>query len=527
MLLKIKCNKITIIRNLTVRVRFAPSPTGRMHIGGLRIAFYNYLFAKKHNGEFLLRIEDTDRQRFKTDSVDNIISSLKWTNLIPDHGVGFSKNKNEENEYFQSNRLNHYKMFAQKLLDKNLAYKCFCSEMRLELLKKNSIKNEEKQSYDGKCQSLTEKEINELSGKPFVVRFKLQKETTQFNDLIYGDCVHNLHEQEGDFVLMKSDGFPTYHFANIVDDHLMGISHVLRGQEWLTSTPKHLMLYKALDLEPPKYAHFPLILNPDGTKLSKRNNSIDVMSFKERGFTAQALCSYLTTFGGGFKIAEGEKIATKSLNELVDLFDLNLIIKRSTKFSEEVLLATNKEELEKKIQSKDESLIIELRSLLNKTNLNIEPYYLTDTYLGFALNLTLHRISKLSDLCADDYQYLWHDKDSNAFKKSIEEKFGSDKQKFCILIDELILFLQNYKFSINSENNCSLKLKEELTNQLVLIKNKLNLKDSEAKKLNLWFFYRLILSGKPSGPPIAEIISLLGKENILYRLNNTKKMFQN
>ena len=212
---------------------------------------------------------------------------------------------------------------------------------------------------------------------------------------------------------------------------------------------------------------------------------------------------------------------------LFDLFDLNLIIKRSTKFSEEVLLATNKEELEKKIQSKDESLIIELRSLLNKTNLNIEPYYLTDTYLGFALNLTLHRISKLSDLCADDYQYLWHDKDSNAFKKSIEEKFGSDKQKFCILIDELILFLQNYKFSINSENNCSLKLKEELTNQLVLIKNKLNLKDSEAKKLNLWFFYRLILSGKPSGPPIAEIISLLGKENILYRLNNTKKMFQN
>jgi glutamyl-tRNA synthetase len=523
MLLKIKCNKIFIIRNLTVRVRFAPSPTGMMHIGGLRIAFYNYLFAKKHNGLFLLRIEDTDRQRFKPDSVDNIISSLKWTNLIPDHGVGFSRDKNEEKEYFQSNRLNYYKLFVQKLLDKNLAYKCFCSEMRLELLKKNAIKNEEKQSYDGKCRNLSQKDKNEFSNKPFVVRFKLEKETIKFNDLIYGDCAYNLHEQEGDFVLMKSDGYPTYHFANIVDDHLMGISHVLRGQEWLTSTPKHLMLYKALDLQPPKYAHFPLILNPDGSKLSKRNNDIDVMSFKNRGIIPDALCSYLTTFGGGFKIEEGEKNSTKILSELINLFDLNFITKRPIKFNEETLLSINKEVLVKKIQSKDKSLIIDLRSLLSKKN--IDPYYLTDAYLEFALNLTLHRISKLLDLLSDDYQYLWHNNDRVVFKNEIQEKLGIEKEQIITLIDELILFLDKYKLSIKTEDS-AVKLKEELNNHFKLIKKKLNLTDSKDQKLNLWFFYRLILSGKLSGPPIAEIITLLGKENILHRLNNTKKMFE-
>ena len=512
-------------RNLAVRVRFAPSPTGRMHIGGLRIAFYNYLFAKKHKGEFLLRIEDTDRQRFRADSVDNIISSLKWTNLIADHGVGFSKSEEEAREYFQSNRLKYYKTFVGKLIDRNLAYKCYCSEMRLELMKKNAIKNEEKQSYDGKCRHLTQKQIIEMGDKPYVVRFKLEHETVKFNDLIYGECVYNLHEQEGDFVLLKSDGYPTYHFANIVDDHLMGITHVLRGQEWLTSTPKHLMLYKALNLEPPQYAHFPLIMNPDGTKLSKRNNDIDVMSFKNRSYLPEALLGYLTTFGGGFR-NEGQNIETKSLNELVDLFDLNFIVKRPIKFSEEALLSTNKDVLEKKVKSNDKALIVELRNLLIQKYNDIDSHYLTDSYLSLTLSLTMFRISKLSDLLADAFQFLWYKIDKTVLENTIKENIGLERNQIVYLINEFTMFIQNYELSGNEAG--SKKFKEDLTKEFALNKyKKINLIDSAGKKLNFWLFYRVILSGSKSGPPIAEIINLLGKNNILHRLNYIKDVFLN
>ena len=507
----------TITRGI-VRVRFAPSPTGRMHIGGLRIAFYNYLFAKKHNGEFLLRIEDTDRERFKADSVDNIISGLKWTKLIPDHGPGFSS---DAQQYFQSNRLDHYKIFIQKLLDKNLAYKCYCSEARLELLRRAAIKNQEKLGYDGKCRHLTAKEIEENRGKPYVVRFKLENEFVNFNDLINGQCELNLFSQETDFVLIKSDGYPTNHFANVVDDHLMGITHVLRGNEWLTSTPKHLLLFRGLNLEPPQYAHFPLVLNPDGSKLSKRNNDIDVMSFKERGFFPEALLGYFTTFGGGFH-HDCNKISTIGLSKLVELFDLNLIVNRSSKYSEESLLQTNKEVLELKTRSGDSTLKSELRSLLKIKNIDaqIDSHYLSDGYLGHVLNLTMHRISKLSDLLSPDFDYLWHKTSRLDLQNIIETKTGIEKTLGCQLIDALIGFLQGYE-SIDTHESSMVKMKAALTKEFKDINNRF-----KKNKLNLWLFYRIILSGNLMGPPIVEIMCILGKENILYRLNNVKKMLE-
>jgi glutamyl-tRNA synthetase len=527
MLLKTSHIYKIIIRNL-VRVRFAPSPTGRMHIGGLRIAFYNYLFAKKHNGEFLLRIEDTDRERFKSDSIDNIISSLKWTKIIPDHGPGFSQDSNDASQYFQSNRLDKYKIYAQRLIDKNLAYKCYCDETRLDLLRRTAIQNQEKQAYDGKCRHLTPKQIEEFSDRPHVIRFKLENKVTKFNDLVFGACEYNLFEQEGDFVLVKSDGYPTYHFANIVDDHLMRITHVLRGQEWLTSTPKHLLLYEALDItDPPNYAHFPLILNKDGSKLSKRNNDIDVMSFKERGYLPEALLGYLTTFGGGFRM-DGGKLEIKYIDELVELFDLNLIVKRSIKYNEDTLLNVNKEVLERKIRSNEEvkGLVNDLRALVKEEfkSSQIDSFYLSDNYLNLVLNLTVNRLSKLNDLLGEEYAYLWYKTEKSALKSIIDSKFKGlelSNKKINEMIEGLILFLQKYEV-LNNDEAALVQLKIDMDNELKAMKSRF-----ETNKFNLWLFFRIILCGNLVGPPVVEIICLLGKENILYRLNIIKKMFQN
>ncbi|KFM67941.1 putative glutamate--tRNA ligase, mitochondrial, partial [Stegodyphus mimosarum] len=258
-----------------VRVRFAPSPTGFLHLGGLRTAFYNYLFARKNEGKFILRIEDTDQKRVKPASVENLYSMLKWTGLVPDEspecGGPFGP-------YVQSQRLLHYKEKADYLLESGAAYRCFCSEVRLEILKKEAMQNRANYGYDNKCRHLTTAEVDNLlqEGRPYTIRFKISSGPVSHDDVIFGRYTYDVSENEGDFIIMKSDGFPTYHFACVVDDHLMQISHVLRGTEWLISTPKHILLHQALSQQPPKFAHLPLLVNSDGTKLSKRQESLGV-----------------------------------------------------------------------------------------------------------------------------------------------------------------------------------------------------------------------------------------------------------
>lgn len=258
-----------------VRVRFAPSPTGKLHIGGLRTAFYNYLFAKKYNGTFLLRIEDTDRDRLKENSIENIIESLKWAGIEPDYGPHKVQPDDElqGGPWFQSQRLKFYHKHVQVLLESKHAYRCFCDENRLILLRHNAAKRQEKIGYDGKCRHLSEQTIQKYlrEKKPYVIRFKLDDRDIMYNDLTSGKHVSNPGRQEGDFVLIKSDGYPTYHFANVVDDHLMRITHVLRGQEWQLSTAKHIALYEAFNWKYPVFAHLPLICNKDGSKISKVN----------------------------------------------------------------------------------------------------------------------------------------------------------------------------------------------------------------------------------------------------------------
>ncbi|NLL15173.1 MAG: glutamate--tRNA ligase, partial [Fibrobacter sp.] len=255
--------------NNKVRVRFAPSPTGYLHVGGARSALFNYLFARRYNGKFILRIEDTDRSRFVQDALQEIFDSLKWLGLEWDEGP---QTGGDHGPYIQSQRTEIYQNHAKILLESGHAYRCFCTPERLAQLRAEQEKTKQSVGYDRCCRELTEEQIqkNLADGIPYVIRFKVPHgRTIVFEDKIRG-VIQYSSDILDDLVLIKSDGFPTYHMASVVDDHLMEITHVLRGDEWIASTPRHVLIYEAFGWTPPVFAHLPVILSPDGGKLSKR-----------------------------------------------------------------------------------------------------------------------------------------------------------------------------------------------------------------------------------------------------------------
>lgn len=255
----------------SVRVRFAPSPTGYPHVGNIRTALFNWFLARHYGGSFILRIEDTDVARRVKGAVEVILDALRWLGLDWDEGPEVGGNYGP---YFQSQRLKLYREASQRLIAQGDAYYCYCSPQRLEEMRAKQVRRKQPPGYDRHCRNLSDKERaqKEAEGIKPVVRFKTPLEgQTKFNDVIWGDLVFD-NSTLDDFVLLKSDGYPTYHLANVVDDHLMEISHVLRAEEWLSSTPRHLLLYQALGFEPPQFAHLPMILGPDRSKLSKRHD---------------------------------------------------------------------------------------------------------------------------------------------------------------------------------------------------------------------------------------------------------------
>ncbi|HMD68852.1 MAG TPA: glutamate--tRNA ligase, partial [Chitinivibrionales bacterium] len=271
-----------------IRVRFAPSPTGYLHVGGARTALFNYLFAKHSGGTFVLRIEDTDRSRFVEGALREIYDSLAWLGLSwdegPDVGGGFGP-------YVQSERCELYKKYAGDLLDRGLAYRCYCTPQRLEEVRRDREKAKMLTGYDRHCRDLDKGEIANCQneGKKYTVRLKVPlNRSIVFNDMIRGSIEYK-SEVLDDLVLLKSDGFPTYHLANVVDDHEMKISHVLRGDEWISSTPRHILLYEAFGWAPPAFAHMPVILDPSGGKLSKRKGAASVTDYRNRGILPDAL----------------------------------------------------------------------------------------------------------------------------------------------------------------------------------------------------------------------------------------------
>ncbi|HSQ34481.1 MAG TPA: glutamate--tRNA ligase, partial [Candidatus Binatia bacterium] len=259
-------------------VRFAPSPTGYLHVGGARTALFNFLFARHYGGTFILRIEDTDQKRYQPEALAEIFTSLKWLGLQWDEGP---ESGGERGPYYQSQRTAVYRRHGSQLLAEGKAYRCFCSEERLAAMREEQEKARMAQGsgYDRHCRSLPVAEAQALldSGTPHVVRLKVPDgRSVAFNDMIRGAITYQ-SAQLDDLVLLKSDGFPTYHLANVVDDHLMGITHVLRGDEWIASTPKHILIYEAFHWTPPLVAHMPVILAADGGKLSKRRGAASVL----------------------------------------------------------------------------------------------------------------------------------------------------------------------------------------------------------------------------------------------------------
>lgn len=307
-----------------VRVRFAPSPTGYPHLGNIRTALFNWLFARHNGGTFILRIEDTDAARMVEGATDAILDSLRWLGLDWDEGP-----------YFQSQRLEIYRGIADQLVKEGLAYLCYCSPQRLEEMRQEQMRRKQPPGYDRHCRHLTREQKAEMeaSGVTPVVRFKSPLEgQTSFHDLLRGDIVFE-NSTLDDFVLLKSDGYPTYHLANIADDHLMAITHVLRADEWLSSTPRHILLYRALNWPPPQFAHLPMILGPDKAKLSKRHGAAAVTEYREQGYLTEAMFNFLALLGWSLD----DKTEILRREEIIKHFSLDRISKTAAVFNRDKL----------------------------------------------------------------------------------------------------------------------------------------------------------------------------------------------
>ncbi|MEE8598858.1 MAG: glutamate--tRNA ligase [Dehalococcoidales bacterium] len=320
----------------SVRVRYAPSPTGYPHVGNIRTALFNWLFARHSGGSFIVRIEDTDVARKVKGTVEAILEGLSWLGLNWDEGPDVG---GKFGPYFQSQRLELYREAAERLVSQGDAYYCYCSPQRLEEMRAEQVRDKQPLGYDRRCRNLSpeERAKKEAEGITPVVRFQAPLTgQTGFNDLIRGQVVFDNNTLD-DFVLLKSDGYPTYHLANVVDDHLMEISHVLRAEEWLSSTPRHLLLYQALKFEPPQFAHLPMLLGADRAKLSKRHGASSITEYREQGYLPEAMVNFLALLGWSLD----DKTELLSRQELINNFSLERVSRTAAIFNHEKLYWMN------------------------------------------------------------------------------------------------------------------------------------------------------------------------------------------
>jgi len=316
----------------TVRTRFAPSPTGYPHVGNIRTALFAWLFARHNNGTFIVRIEDTDVARKVEGAVDVILAGLNWLGIDWDEGPEAG---GDYGPYYQSQRLKLYREAAERLVAQGDAYYCYCTPERLGAMRAEQAKQKQPPGYDKKCRNLSPEECaeKEKEGITPVVRLKIPLEgQTKYHDVIWGDVVFE-NSTLTDLVLLKSDGYPTYHLANVVDDHAMEITHVIRAEEWISSTPRHILLYNALGYEPPKFAHLPMLLGTDRSKLSKRHGSVSITEFRDQGYLPEAMLNFLSLLGWSLD----DKTEIFSRDELIELFSLERVSKTAAIFNREKL----------------------------------------------------------------------------------------------------------------------------------------------------------------------------------------------
>jgi glutamyl-tRNA synthetase len=473
-----------------VRVRFAPSPTGYLHVGGLRTALYNFLFARKNGGKFILRIEDTDRARYVEGAIENLMGTLRWAHLDYDEGpvVG-----GDYGPYVQSERLEIYKKHVDILIEKKVAYRCFCTPERLEQMRKDLERKKLTAKYDRTCLHLSDKEIrdNLEARKKFVVRMKIPDGgTVRFSDLIRGDVEFST-EQIDDQVLLKSDGYPTYHLANVVDDHLMGITHVIRGEEWLPSTPKHILLYQFFGWELPNFAHLPLLLNSDRSKLSKRQGDVAVEDYRKNGYLPEALLNFVALLGW----SPGDDREIFTLDELVQEFSLEKVNKSGAVFNIEKLNWLNFQHLRRKPEGEVLSL---LRDYLSQSSIDNKAF--SDEYLLKVIGAMRERATFVKDFVEKSFYFFKAPEqyDSAVIKKRWKPQSPEYLRR---LADEFA----NLKDSRKDSFEAALKRTAE----------SLNVGNGE-----LIHLLRLAVSGVGEGPGVYDIVSIIGKDESIRRIHS-------
>lgn len=489
-----------------VRVRFAPSPTGFLHLGGLRTALYNYIFAKKYGGLFILRLEDTDQSRLVPGASQSIEDMLEWAGIAPDESP---QRGGPVGPYLQSHRLQLYTSTAQQLLHSGHAYHCFCSSQRLELLKKEALQSGQIPRYDNRCRHLQADQVKEklALGLSHVIRFRLEEGVEPFQDLIFGWNHHEVAQVEGDPVIVKADGFPTYHLANIVDDHYMRISHVLRGSEWLISTSKHLLMYRALGWQPPIFGHLPLLMNKDGSKLSKRQGDIFIEKFKKEGVLPEALLDITTNCGSGF---DTNRMGRRMV-ELISEFNPSKITTHSALIDLDKVPEFNRIHLQQQIEDQDQctALIKELHVQIQQKYAALiqEQDVLHEQYIRRVLQHRKGHISSLKELVSPEYSYLW-----------VRPSYSSQQVAALTLEAQNIAALVIKLVSDQSEELAVNGLSKDLKS---MAKQTKATKYAEMMKL-----LRLALSGRQQGPSVAEMMVCLGRAETRHRLQKLSLLSQ-
>lgn len=471
---------------MEVRTRFAPSPTGYMHIGNLRTAIFEYLLAKKYNGSFILRIEDTDQERKVDGAIDFIYNTLNLCGFVIDEGPNNDKGYGP---YIQSERKDIYKKYALELVEKGKAYYCFCSEEELEKMREHANARKKPFLYDGRCSRLSKETIekNLKNGVPYVIRQKMPKVgTTIVEDVVYGKVKID-NSILDDQILLKSDGFPTYNFANVVDDHLMNITHVIRGKEYLDQTAKYNLLYEAFGWEKPVYAHVAMVLGEDGNKLSKRNGDASFMDLYNEGYLPNAIVNYLCLLGWSPSI--NQEIFT--MEELIKNFDESRITKSSSQYDVKKLQWFN-------------------HQYINKMDDN--------EYLNWIKRFFKHDVSNKSEEWVDKLLLIYkthlnygaeiNDLTNNFF---IEDIVLDEEEKKFLESDNIINDVINeFEKEIIKIDKWNIENINEAINN---VKNNLGVKG----KL-LYMPIRIKASGFMHGPELADTLYLIGKDVILGRL---------
>lgn len=471
---------------MTVVTRFAPSPTGYLHVGGLRTALYAYLFARQNKGKFILRIEDTDQKRYVEGAVESLLSTLKYFDLNWDEGP-----------YFQSKRTELYQKAAQQLLDSGKAYRCFCTEQDLEKMRDEQTRLKIAPKYDRRCLELSQEIIDQhlKEGHPFVIRQLIPYEELHFTDLIRGEMRFHGRDVD-DQVLIKSDGFPTYHIANVVDDHDMGVTHVIRGEEWLPSTPKHVWLYQALGWNPPSFAHLSLLLNPDRSKLSKRQGDVAAEDYINKGYLKEAILNFIAFLGWN----PGTEEELFTLDQLVDRFSLDRVQKAGAVFNLEKLDWLNGHYLRTKSIQELSGLLLPL--------LKKEPWFeekmLTEHFESILASVQT-RMKTLNEGPALLKPFLLKDLDYRM------ELFLSPKMKVEPAV--AMLALETALPALEALEDYSSD--DSIKSALVTVIERLGFKNGQV----LWPL-RVALTNEEFSPGAFEVARVLGKERTLERLRS-------